>query len=140
MAEHGPRGGDEINIPLAGKNYGWPIIGHGIDYSGAKIHEGTHKPGMEQPVKYWVPSISPSGMAFHGGDLFPAWRGNLFVGALSGRMLARLTLDGEKVTGEERLLQELGERIRDVRSGPDGALYLVTDNSAGRILRVAPAK
>jgi len=91
-------------------------------------------------VKYWVPSISPSGMAFHDGDRFSGWRGNLFVGALSGRMLVRLTLDGEKVVGEERLLQELGERIRDVRSGPDGALYLVTDNAAGRILRIAPAK
>ena len=140
MAEHGPRGGDEINIPLAGKNYGWPAIGYGVDYSGAKIHQGTHKTGMEQPVKYWVPSISPSGMAFHDGDRFSGWRGNLFVGALSGRMLVRLTLDGEKVVGEERLLQELGERIRDVRSGPDGALYLVTDNAAGRILRIAPAK
>jgi len=140
MAEHGPRGGDEINIPLAGKNYGWPAIGYGVDYSGAKIHEGTHKSGMEQPIKYWVPSISPSGMAFHGGGLFPGWRGNLFVGALSGQMLVRLMLDGEKVAGEERLLRELGERIRDVRNGPDGALYLVTDNSAGRILRVAPAK
>jgi len=140
MVEHGPRGGDEINIPSAGKNYGWPVIGYGVDYSGAKIHEGTHKSGMEQPVKYWVPSISPSGMAFYGGGLFPGWRGNLFVGALSGQMLVRLTLDGEKVTGEERLLQELRERIRDVRNGPDGALYLVTDNSAGRILRVAPAK
>jgi len=140
MVEHGPRGGDEINIPSAGKNYGWPVIGYGVDYSGAKIHEGTHKSGMEQPVKYWVPSISPSGMAFYGGGLFPGWRGNLFVGALSGQMLVRLMLDGEKVAGEERLLRELGERIRDVRNGPDGALYLVTDNSAGRILRVAPAK
>ena len=140
MAEHGPRGGDEINIPSAGKNYGWPVIGYGVDYSGAKIHEGTHKSGMEQPKKYWVPSISPSGMAFYGGSLFPGWRGNLFVGALSGQMLVRLMLDGEKVAGEERLLRELGERIRDVRNGPDGALYLVTDNSAGRILRVAPAK
>jgi glucose/arabinose dehydrogenase len=140
MAEHGPRGGDEINIPLAGKNYGWPVIGYGVEYSGAKLHDSTQKPGMEQPAKYWAPSISPSGMAFYGGGLFPSWRGNLFVGALSGQMLVRLTLDGEKVTGEERLLRELGERIRDVRSGPDGALYLVTDNSAGRVLKVTPAK
>jgi glucose/arabinose dehydrogenase len=138
--EHGPRGGDEINIPEKGKNYGWPVIGYGIDYSGAKIHESTSKPGMEQPVKYWVPSIAPSGMAFYTADLFPAWKGSLFVGALAGRMLVRLTLDGEKVTGEERLLQGLRERIRDVRVGPDGAIYLVTDNSAGRILRVVPAK
>ena len=136
--EHGPRGGDEINIPQAGKNYGWPVIGFGIDYSGAKIHDSTGKSGMEQPVKYWVPSIAPSGMAFYNGDLFAAWKGSLFVGALAGQLLARLALDGEKVTGEERLLQGLRERIRDVRTGPDGALYLLTDNSAGRILRVAP--
>jgi glucose/arabinose dehydrogenase len=95
---------------------------------------------MEQPVKYWVPSIAPSGMAFYRGDLFPAWRGNLFVGALVGRALVRLTLDGDKVTAEERMLDGLRERIRDVRVGPDGAIYLVTDNSAGRVLRVAPAK
>jgi glucose/arabinose dehydrogenase len=138
--EHGPRGGDEVNIPEAGKNYGWPVIGYGIDYSGAKIHESTQKAGMEQPVKYWVPSIAPSGMTFYTGDLFPAWRGNLFVGALAGQALVRLPLDGEKVGQEERLLQELRERIRDVRQGPDGALYLATDNSSGRILRVAPAK
>ena len=138
--EHGPRGGDEVNIPEKGKNYGWPVIGYGIDYSGAKIHEGTAKADMEQPIKYWVPSIAPSGMAFYGGELFAAWHGNLFVGALAGQMLVRLTLDGEKVTGEERLLRGLRERIRDVRAGPDGALYLVTDSSAGRILRIAPAK
>jgi glucose/arabinose dehydrogenase len=138
--EHGPRGGDEINIPEKGKNYGWPVIGYGIDYSGAKIHGSTSKPGMKQPIKYWAPSIAPSGMAFYTADLFPTWKGSLFVGALVGQMLVRLTLDGETVTGEERLLQGLRERIRDVRVGPDGALYLVTDNSAGRILRVAPAK
>jgi aldose sugar dehydrogenase len=140
MAEHGPRGGDEINIADKGKNYGWPVIGYGVEYSGAKAHDSTHRSGMEQPVKYWVPSISPSGMAFYYGDLFPAWRGSLFIGGLSARILVRLSLDGQKVTGEERLLQELGERIRDVRAGLDGALYLLTDNSAGRILRVAPAK
>ena len=138
--EHGPRGGDEINIPEAGKNYGWPVIGFGIDYSGAKIHESTAKPGMEQPIKYWVPSIAPSGMAFYSGKLMPAWRGNLFVGALAGQMLVRLEVNGDKVGNEERLLGGLGERIRDVREGPDGALYLVTDNRSGRILRVAPAK
>jgi glucose/arabinose dehydrogenase len=138
--EHGPRGGDEINVPEKGKNYGWPVIGYGIDYSGAKIHEATHKPGMEQPVKYWVPSIAPSGMAFYAGDLFPAWRGNLFVGALAGQALVRLELDGEKVGREERLLRELGQRIRDVRTGPDGALYLLTDSLSGRILRVVPAR
>jgi len=138
--EHGPRGGDEVNIPEAGKNYGWPVIGYGIDYSGAKIHESTQKAGMEQPIKYWVPSIAPSGMAFYTGDLFPAWRGNLFVGALAGQILVRLELRGDTVGTEERLLQQLNERIRDVRAGPDGALWLATDNSAGRILRVAPAK
>ena len=138
--EHGPRGGDEINIPQAGKNYGWPVIGYGIDYNGAKIHESTHKEGMEQPIKYWVPSIAPSGMAFYDGKLNAAWKGNLFVGALAGQMLVRLELDGERVTKEERLLQSLGERIRDVREGPDGALYLLTDSRNGRILRVAPAK
>jgi glucose/arabinose dehydrogenase len=136
--EHGPRGGDEINIPEKGKNYGWPVIGYGIDYSGAKIHEATSKPGMEQPIKYWVPSIAPSGMAFYTGDLFAKWKGSLFVGALAAQMLVRLDVDGEKVTGEERILQGLRERIRDVRVGPDGALYIATDNSAGRILRVSP--
>ncbi len=138
--EHGARGGDEINIPEAGKNYGWPVITYGIDYSGAKIGVGTHRDGMEQPVKYWVPSIAPSGMAFYTGDLFPKWRGNLFVGALAGQMLVRLDVNGEKVGSEERLLQNLRERIRDVRQGPDGALYLATDNSNGRILRVSPGK
>ncbi|MFL5105360.1 MAG: PQQ-dependent sugar dehydrogenase [Xanthobacteraceae bacterium] len=138
MHEHGPRGGDEINIPAAGKNYGWPVIGYGIDYSGAKIHESTQKAGMEQPIKYWVPSIAPSGMAFYTGDLFTSWRGNLFVGALAAHMLVRLELEGEKVTKEERLLQDLRERIRDVRQGPDGALWLLTDSSSGRILRVTP--
>jgi aldose sugar dehydrogenase len=140
MHEHGPRGGDEINVPEAGKNYGWPVIGYGIDYSGAKIHESTRKAGMEQPIYYWVPSIAPSGMAFYTGDLFPAWKGNLFVGALAGQVLVRLELDGERVVKEERLLRELGERIRDVRNGPDGALWLLTDNANGRVLRVTPAK
>ena len=140
MHEHGPRGGDEINIPAAGKNYGWPVIGYGIDYSGAKIHEGTVKAGMEQPVKYWVPSIAPSGMAFYSGELFPAWKGNLFVGALASQLLVRLEVDGDRVVKEERLLGDLRERIRDVRSGPDGALWLLTDTSNGRVLRVVPAK
>ena len=137
--EHGPRGGDEVNIIGKGKNYGWPLIGYGIDYSGAKIHETTAKDGMEQPIKYWVPSIAPSGMTFYTAELFPRWAGSLFTGALAGRMLVRLSLNGNTVTGEERLLQNLNERIRDVRQGPDGALWLLTDNSAGRILRVSPA-
>ncbi|MEW6641677.1 MAG: PQQ-dependent sugar dehydrogenase [Pseudomonadota bacterium] len=137
--EHGPRGGDEVNIIGKGKNYGWPVIGYGIDYSGAKIHESTARPGMEQPIKYWVPSIAPSGMTFYTGSTFPAWQGSLFTGALAGQMLVRLTLDGDRITGEERLLQSLNERIRDVRQGPDGALWLVTDSPNGRILRLAPA-
>ena len=136
--EHGPRGGDEVNVVGKGRNYGWPVIGYGIDYSGAKIHDSTAKDGMEQPVKYWVPSIAPSGMVFYTGKLFPKWSGNLFAGALRGSMLVRLTLNGNAVTSEERLLQNLNERIRDVRQGPDGALWLLTDSSAGRILRVAP--
>ncbi|WP_347263433.1 PQQ-dependent sugar dehydrogenase [Nitrobacter sp.] len=137
--EHGPRGGDEVNIIGKGKNYGWPVIGYGIDYNGAKIHAGASREGMEQPVKHWVPSISPSGMAFYTGALFPSWKGNLFIGALSGRMLVRLSLRGDEVTGEERLLQDLDERIRDVRQASDGALWLLTDSKAGRLLRVSPA-
>ena len=140
MHEHGPRGGDEINIPQAGKNYGWPVLGYGIDYSGAKIHESTHTEGMEQPIRQWTPVIAPSGFAIYQGDLFPAWKGNVFIGGLVTRTLVRLELDGEKVTKEERLLGTLNERFRDVRSGPDGAIWLLTDNSAGRILRVTPAK
>jgi aldose sugar dehydrogenase len=138
--EHGARGGDEVNTPRAGLNYGWPVITYGIDYSGLKIGEGRTKPGMEQPVFYWDPSIAPSGAAFYTGEAFPAWKGSLFTGALAGQMLVRLSLDGEKVTGEERLLTNLQERIRDVRQGPDGFLYLLTDASNGRVLRVRPGR
>ena len=137
--EHGPRGGDEVNVIRAGANYGWPVITYGVSYIGVPIGEGTAKPGMAQPVTYWDPSISPSGMAFYTGEAFPAWRGNLFVGALSGEVLARLELDGERVVHEERLLQALGARIRDVRQGPDGRLYLLTDESDGALLRLDPA-
>jgi glucose/arabinose dehydrogenase len=137
--EHGARGGDELNIPLAGRNYGWPVITYGRDYSGARIGEGTAKKGMEQPVYYWDPSIAPSGMAFYTGDLIPEWKGSLFVGALSGQALHRLALDGDRVIGEEVLLEGQGERIRDVRAGPDGALWLLTDNPQGRVLRIVPA-
>lgn len=137
--EHGPRGGDEVNVLTPGANYGWPAITHGIDYSGAIISEKSAAPGMEQPLVYWVPSIAPSGMAFYQGDLFPEWRGDLFVGALAGRHLRRLELDGQRVVGQEQLLGDLGERIRDVRSGPDGHLYLLTDSSNGRLLRLTPA-
>ena len=138
IVEHGPQGGDEINIPLPGRNYGWPVIGYGIDYDGSIIHESTHKEGMEQPIYYWRPSIAPSGMAFYTGDLFPGWKGNLLVGALAGRHVARLVLDRDRIIGEEKLLANLGERIRDVRQGPDGAVWLLTDHPEGRILRLVP--
>ena len=138
--EHGAMGGDEVNAPRAGRNYGWPVITYGRDYSGAKIGEGTAQPGMEQPIHYWDPSIAPSGLAFYTADRFPAWRGNLFVGSLKFAMLVRLEIDGERVTAEERMLQGLGDRIRDVRQGPDGYLYLLTDQQDGRILRIEPAR
>jgi glucose/arabinose dehydrogenase len=140
IVEHGPRGGDEINIPEAGKNYGWPVIGYGVDYSGARIHAGTHREGMEQPIYHWVPSIAPCGMAFYTGEAFPGWRGSLFVGSLARATLIRLDLDGEKVTGEERLLEGTGMHIRDVRLAPDGTLYLLTDARDAKILRLVPAK
>ncbi len=137
--EHGAAGGDEVNIPRPGRNYGWPVIAYGRHYFGGKIGEGTKKQGMEQPVHYWDPSIAPSGMAFYTGDKFPKWRGNLLVGALKFQLLARLTLEGERVVDEERILEPLGERIRDVRQGPDGYVYLLTDADDGRILRLEPA-
>ncbi len=138
--EHGPQGGDEINVIRAGVNYGWPVITYGVNYgTGTKIGEGTHKPGMAQPLYYWVPSIAPSGMAFYTGDRFPRWRGNLFVGALRDEMLVRLRLDGEKVVKEERMLRGVLGRIRDVRNGPDGYLYLLTDSPNGVLARLEPA-
>lgn len=136
--EHGAQGGDEVNIPQRGRNYGWPVITYGVNYGGARIGEGTAKPGMEQPVYYWDPSIAPSGMAFYDSDRIPQWKGNLFVGALVQTHLARLVLDGDTVVAEERLLEDLGERIRDVAVGPDGLIYLATDSPDGRILRVVP--
>ncbi|WP_363331290.1 PQQ-dependent sugar dehydrogenase [Bosea sp. (in: a-proteobacteria)] len=138
-AEHGAHGGDEVNTPKAGLNYGWPVISYGVDYSGTKIGEGTAKPGMEQPLFYWDPSIAPSGAAFYTGAVWPAWKNSFVVGALAGSQLARLSTDGEKVTGEERLLTDIGARIRDVRQGPDGFIYLVTDEDDGKVLRVRPA-
>lgn len=137
--EHGARGGDELNIPRKGKNYGWPVITWGIDYSGAKIGEGTTKEGMEQPVYYWVPSIATSGLAFYDGNLFPGWKGNVLAGGLGGAVLERLVLDGESVVGVEHLLTDRGERIRDVRAGPDGAVYVLTDEDDGKLLRLTPA-
>jgi glucose/arabinose dehydrogenase len=138
--EHGPQGGDEVNAIRAGINYGWPVITYGANYGiGTKIGEGTHKPGMAQPLHYWVPSIAPSGMAFYTGERFPRWRGDLFVGALRDQMLVRLKLDGDKVIGEERMLKNALGRIRDVRDGPDGYLYLLTDESNGMLARLEPA-
>jgi aldose sugar dehydrogenase len=137
--EHGARGGDELNHPEKGKNYGWPIITYGIDYSGAPIGEGiSAKEGMEQAVYYWVPSIATSGLAFYEGDLFPEWKGNAFVGGLAGAQIARLVFNGDDVVAEEALLGDEGKRIRDVRSGPDGALWALTDEDNGEVLRITP--
>jgi glucose/arabinose dehydrogenase len=137
--EHGARGGDELNIVRAGRDYGWPTITYGIEYMGGPIGDGlTAKASMEQPVYYWDPVIAPSGMAFYTGDLFPAWKGSLFVGGLTDQRLTRLVLSGDKVVGEERLLEAEGERIRDVIQGPDGALYIATDADRGRILKLTP--
>jgi glucose/arabinose dehydrogenase len=135
--EHGPQGGDEINVMRAGRNYGWPVISYGVNYGiGTKIGEGNAKPGMEQPLHYWVPSIAPSGMAFYTGDKFPNWKGNLLVGALRDEMLVRLELNGEKIVREERLLKGQIGRIRDVRVGSDGFVYLLTDERDGVVLRL----
>ena len=137
--EHGPQGGDEVNVIRAGVNYGWPVITYGVEYGiGTKIGEGISKPGMAQPVHHWVPSIAPSGMAFYTGARFPRWKGDLFVGALRDQLLVRLRLDGEKVVTEERLLRGVLGRIRDVRDGPDGYLYLLSDASNGVIARLEP--
>lgn len=135
--EHGPQGGDEVNTPQAGLNYGWPVVTRGRNYvTGTRIGEDGPKPGYEEPLKLWVPSIAPSGMVFLTSDRYPGWKGSLFVGALKAEALVRLPLEGAKVTGEERLLENLGERIRDVRQGPDGWLYVVTDGRDGKVLRL----
>ena len=138
--EHGARGGDELNNPQPGKNYGWPVITYGVDYSGARIGEGTARAGMEQPVYYWDPVIAPSGATFYTGSAFPDWRGDLLIGSLSPGLLVRLRLQNGRVVLEERYLADLRERIRDVVQSPDGSLYLVTDSSRGRILRVDAAR
>jgi glucose/arabinose dehydrogenase len=141
--EHGPMGGDELNLPKAGLNYGWPVITHGIDYSGRPVpgSQGKATPGMEQPHHVWAKSPGLSGMAFYTGDALPSWNGNLFLGALADKALIRLELDGDRVVHEERLLTERNQRIRDVRQGPDGALYVLVDAPApdGKLLRIAPA-
>ncbi len=138
VVDHGAKGGDELNVVEAGKNYGWPVITYGEEYSGGQIGEGlTAREGMEQPVYYWDPVIAPSGMAFYDADLFPAWKGSVFVGALAGKHVARLTMENGRVTGEERLLADRA-RFRDVRVGPDGAIYLLTDESNGQLLKLVP--
>jgi glucose/arabinose dehydrogenase len=139
--EHGTRGGDEVNVAKKGQDYGWPTIAYGIEYRGGPITGGLQaKDGMQQPVYYWDPNIAPSGMTFYTGSLFPEWKGSLFVGGLGGQALVRLAVEGERVVGEERLLTDLQqrERFRDVVQGPDGALYLLTDNANGRVLKVVP--
>jgi len=137
--EHGPRGGDEINLILPGRNYGWPTITYGINYNGEKISDHTHMEGMEQPLHYWVPSIATSGLAFYTGDKFPGWKGDAFVGGLAGQQLVRLRFDGTRRVAIEVLLTELKRRIRDVRNGPDGYIYLLVDEPSAPMLRLEPA-
>ncbi|MET4575235.1 PQQ-dependent sugar dehydrogenase [Ottowia thiooxydans] len=140
MHEHGPQGGDEINVPQAGKNYGWPVITYGENYGGGKIGDGlTAKAGLEQPLHHWTPSIATSGMAFLTSDRYgPAWKGNLFIGSLKFQYLDRIEIKGNKVVAEHKLLEDVGQRIRDVRQGPDGLLYVVTDSPSGRLIRITP--
>jgi aldose sugar dehydrogenase len=137
--EHGPQGGDELNIDEAGKNYGWPVITYGENYGGGKIGEGTHKKGMEQPIYKWVPSIATAGFIFYTGDKFPGWKNNILLTSLKDQTLVRLVVDGEKIISEERMLtKELGQRLRHVIEGPDGLIYLVTDESKSNIYQVSP--
>jgi glucose/arabinose dehydrogenase len=136
--EHGAMGGDELNHPKAGKNYGWPTITYGRDYSGRRIGEGAVKDGMEQPVYYWDPVIAPSGMIFYSGDAFSGWKGSILIGGLASQALVRLTIEDGRVTREERYLGELKQRIRDVQEGPDGFLYIVTDEDPGALIRIRP--
>ena len=139
MHEHGPQGGDEVNRPQPGKNYGWPVITYGEEYGGGKIGEGTHKTGMEQPLHRWVPSIAPSGMAFVTGDRYGAgWKGSLLVGGLKSRSLVRLEIKDGQVATEQRLFASKGDRIRDVRQGADGLIYLLTDGVDGKLIRLQP--
>jgi len=138
-SEHGPQGGDEINFIQPGKNYGWPVIAYGVNYDGSKVDNGlTQKTGMEQPIYYWDPVIAPSGITFYDGKLIPEWKGNLFVAGLAGQHVARLVFDGHKVVAEERLLLDQHQRMRCIHEGPDGALWVVTDNPDGRLIRIAP--
>ena len=139
--EHGPRGGDELNRTLAGRNYGWPTVSYGIEYSGGKISDSPTASGIEPPVHHWVPSIATSGLMFYSGDRFPKWRGSAFVGGLVSKQVARLEMDGDRVVSEERLLEGVvKQRVRDVKQGPDGFIYLLTDEAKGRLLRMEPAE
>jgi glucose/arabinose dehydrogenase len=139
IVEHGARGGDEVNMPQAGANYGWPVITYGVDYSGLPIGEGTQREGLEQPLHYWDPSISPSGLTFVTGALFPGWEGDLITGGLSGRTMVRIDMEGDTVAGTEPLFEGQLGRVRDVRMGPDGAIYAVIDSGSAEIYRIAPA-
>jgi glucose/arabinose dehydrogenase len=138
VAEMGPRGGDELNLIQRGKDYGWPTIGYGEEYSGERIHESPQAAGLEQPVYYWDPVISPGALAIYSGDLFPEWKGSFFIAGLSSKALVRLTLKDDRVVGEERLLMERGDRIREVVQGPEGALYLLTDGGDAELLKLTP--
>lgn len=136
--EHGPKGGDEVNILKPGANYGWPVVTFGREYSGLEITDQTSAPGMEDSIVHWVPSIAPSGMAFYTGDKFPTWKGDIFVGALAGQHVRHLTVKGDKITHQAMMLKPMEERIRDVRSGPDGYIYILTDSPDGRLIRIEP--
>jgi glucose/arabinose dehydrogenase len=139
VAEMGPRGGDELNLVEKGKDYGWPTIGYGEEYSGEPIHKSTQAPGLEQPVYYWDPVISPGALTIYSGDLFPEWKGNFLIAGLSSEALVRLELKGDRVVGEERLLADRGDRVREVVEGPEGAVYLLTDGGSGKLLKLTPA-
>ncbi len=134
--EHGPRGGDELNLIETGKNYGWPVITYGYNYNGTKVSDKTSEPGMEQPLVNWTPSIAASGLAFYTGDVFPEWKGDLFAGGLVLKQVRRVKFEGERIVGEETL--QFDERVRDVRTGPDGYLYVLTDERDGKLLRIEP--
>lgn len=140
IVEMGPRGGDELNLIQKGRDYGWPTIGYGEEYSGERIHKRAQAPGLEQPIYFWDPVISPSGLTIYSGELFPEWKGDFFIGGLSSRALVRLAVEDDRVVGEERLLTDRGERIREVVQGPDGALWLLTDSEDGKLLKLTPGK
>ncbi|AWB57721.1 PQQ-dependent sugar dehydrogenase [Colwellia sp. Arc7-D] len=140
LHEHGPKGGDELNLVKSGTNYGWPAITYGMDYSGAVVSPFTTAKGMEQPVTYWVPSIAPAGMTEYQGNIFPQWQGDLFIAALAGKSVRRLSLDGEKVVEQETMLADRKQRIRDIRTGPDGYIYVLTDSINGELLKILPAQ